>query len=343
MVDQRFYSKKPYLTIVDICRLLNTSVPAGCPSLKRIENVAPIDKASNSDITFFHNPKYADVLAATKAGACLISREHAHLVPLRSVITIIVDDPHLAYVTILNQFYTVRDSERKGYISKKASIAKSAAIEDGCYISDFVVISDDAIIKSGTFIGENTVIMRGVEIGENSYICSNVTIGFATIGRDAHIKAGARIGQPGFGFHIGKAGPTDIRHIGTVIIGDNVMIGANCTIDRGSLSDTVIGSNTRIDNLVHIAHNVTVGSYCVIAAQTGIAGSTKLGNACVLGGQVGIAGHLTIGDNVTVAAQSGVMRNVQSGSKIAGTPSTSIMSWHRQTIALQRLATPRLA
>ena len=189
--------------------------------------------------------------------------------------------------------------------------------------------------------GNNVTILDGVEIGENSHIESNVTIGFAVIGKSAYIKTGARIGQQGFGFHVGKTGITDVLQIGKVIIGDDVQIGANCTIDRGSMNDTKIGSHSRLDNLVHVAHNVEIGEYCVIAAQTGIAGSTKIGNQCFFGGQVGIAGHLCIGDKVTIAAQSGVMRNTDSGSKIAGSPAGNIINWHRQTVALQKLVESR--
>jgi UDP-3-O-[3-hydroxymyristoyl] glucosamine N-acyltransferase len=337
MVDNRFYSKKSYLTIGDICGCLNIGVPERGFPMKRIENIASLDTATSADITFFHNAKYIDALAKTRAFACIVSQQDAHLVP-QSTIPLIVDEPYLAYATVLGQLYSIKGSHEKGFISRQASIAKSAVIEDGCYISDFVVIADNVVVRAGTFIGENTVIMQGVEIGERSHIEPNVTIGFAVIGKNVRIKAGARIGQQGFGFHIGKSGLTDIPHTGIVIIGNNTLIGTNCTIDRGSIANTTIGDNTRIDNMVHIAHNVTIGNCCIIAAQTGIAGSTAIGNSCTIGGQVGIAGHLAIGDNVTIAAQSGVMRNVPACSKIAGSPSVDAMSWHRQTITLRDLA-----
>jgi UDP-3-O-[3-hydroxymyristoyl] glucosamine N-acyltransferase len=337
MVNQKFYDKRRDLTIGDICGALGIDAPHGCLPTKIVEDVTSLDIAGSSDITFFHNSKYAGALAQTKALACLVSRNNSHLIP-QSTISLIVDEPYQAYAVALGLLYSVIESHTDSFISQKASIAKSAIIEDGCHISDFVVIEDNSVIRTGTVIGENTVIMRGVEVGERSHIEPNVTIGFAIIGKNAHIKTGARIGQKGFGFHISKSGPTDIPHVGTVIIGNNALIGANCTIDRGSVSDTVIGDNVRMDNMVHIAHNVTVGTGCIIAAQTGIAGSTALGNACVLGGQVGVAGHLVIGNNVTIAAQSGVMRNIPQKSKIAGSPSVSIMAWRRQTIALQALA-----
>ncbi|MDR1391027.1 MAG: UDP-3-O-(3-hydroxymyristoyl)glucosamine N-acyltransferase [Holosporales bacterium] len=337
MIDQRFFDKKPFVTIKRICELLSINVLKGCPAAKRIIDVTTIDMATDSDITFFHNAKYASDLKKTKAFACIISNENKHLLPANTI-AIVVDEPYLAYAILLKEFYSIKSSHDALFLSKKASIAKTAIIEKGCYISDFVTVSDGAIIKAGTYVGSNTTILHGVEIGENSYIESNVTIGFAVIGKSTYIKAGARIGQQGFGFFTGKTGITDILQVGKVIIGDDVQIGSNCTIDRGSSNDTKIGSHSRIDNSVHVAHNVEIGEYCVIAAQSGIAGSSKIGNQCFLGGQVGVVGHISIGDKVMVAAQSGVLRNTDSGSKIAGSPAQSASSWHRQTIVLKRLA-----
>lgn len=340
MIDTRFFNKKEFVTIERICELLSIDLPSGCLGSKQISDIARIDNATENDITFFHNAKYADDLAKTKAFACVVSKEHVHLIS-KQTIPLEVAEPYLAHAILLKEFYSTKHSVGKSFISEKASISKSATVEDGCYISDFVTIANGAIIKKGTFIDSNVTILDGVEIGENSHIESNVTVGFAIIGKSAYIKSGARIGQQGFGFHVGKTGITDVLQIGKVIIGDDVQIGSNCTIDRGSMSDTKIGSHSRLDNLVHIAHNVEIGEYCVIAAQTGIAGSTKIGNQCFLGGQVGIAGHISIGDKVTIAAQSGVMKNTESGSKIAGTPASNIINWHRQTIALKKLVEMR--
>ncbi len=340
MIDKRFFDKKAFITIGEICDLLSIKLPENILKNKKIYDIAKIDNATDSDITFFHNSKYADDLSKTKAYACVVSKGHADLVP-KGTIALIVDEPYLAHAILLKAFYSIKRKLKKSYISKKASIAKNAVIEEGCRISDFASISDGAIIRKGTFIGSNVTILEGVEIGENSHVESNVTIGFAAIGKSAYIKTGARIGQQGFGFHVGKIGIADVLQIGRVIIGEDVQIGANCTIDRGSMSDTKIGNHCRIDNLVHIAHNVEIGDYCVIAAQTGIAGSTKIGSQCFFGGQVGIAGHITIGDKVTFAAKTGVMRDTPSGSKMAGIPAVNIMNWHRQTIALQKLIEAR--
>lgn len=336
MIDERFFEKKSYIPLGKICDLLSIALPANCSATKRITGIARLDNATESEITFFHNAKYAEDLAKTRAFACIIEKKNANLISNKTI-ALVVDEPYLAHALLLKAFYSIKGELQGSYTSPNASVSPKAKIEENCYISDNVTIADGVIIKQGTFVGSNVTILDGVEIGENSHIESNVTIGFAIIGNNAYIKTGARIGQQGFGFHVGKTGITDVMQIGKVVIGDDVQIGANCTIDRGSMNDTIIGSHSRLDNLVHIAHNVEIGEYCVIAAQTGIAGSTKIGNQCFFGGQVGIAGHLTIGNNVTIAAQSGVMRNIDSGAKVAGSPATSVLNWHKQTIALQQL------
>ncbi|MDR2666906.1 MAG: UDP-3-O-(3-hydroxymyristoyl)glucosamine N-acyltransferase [Holosporales bacterium] len=340
MIDGRFFGKKSSITMKRICEILKIEVPRHCPPTKKISNIARMNDASANDITFFHNAKYIKGLEGTNAFACLISEKHVNSVP-KATIPLIVRDPYLSYAILLKEFYFIKNTNIRHSISKKASIAKTAIIEDGCHVSDFSVISDDVVIRGGTFIGEHVTVLNGVQIGENSYIESHVTIGFALVGKSVYIKSGAKIGQQGFGFHVGEAGITDVLQVGRVIIGDDVQIGANCTIDRGSIGDTRIGNNVRLDNLIHIAHNVEIGDYCVIAAQTGIAGSTKIGNRCFLGGQVGIAGHILIGDDVNIAAQSGIMQNIPLKGKVAGTPAINVTNWHRQTIAVRKLAEKR--
>jgi UDP-3-O-[3-hydroxymyristoyl] glucosamine N-acyltransferase len=296
-----------------------------------ISGIARAEEATPTDLTFLHNRKYAQSIDKTLACACIMAHESDVQVP-DGCIRLSVADPYLALALVLQEMYSVRIEE---------DMDKDPIIEDGCRISSSAHIGKGCVIRRGTTISHNATILSGVEIGELSYIEPNVTIGFSIIGSSAYIKAGARIGQQGFGFHIGSGGITDVLQIGCVIIGNNVNIGANCTIDRGSMRDTVIGNNVRIDDMVHIAHNVEIGDYCVIAAQTGIAGSTKIGKACVFGGQVGIAGHITIGDNVVVAAKSGIMRDVQSGAKIGGIPGIGLINWHRQNAILKRLVQNR--
>ncbi len=339
MIDTRFYNIKHDATISNICEILGCDIPKKINPNKIIKGIAKLEDATNDDITFFHNSKYSKDLEKTKACACLIKDSDKHLLS-KNVAPIIVSEPYYSLALLLMYFYEPKGYKtecEETYISPNANVSKNASIGKGCYISDFVTIGDGAIIKDNTIIGKSSTIREGVEIGENSRIEPNVTIGFSIIGPKAYIKTGARIGQPGFGFFVGNAGPVDVLQIGRVIIGRDVQIGANCTIDRGSMGDTIIGHMVRMDDMVHIAHNVHIGDGCVIAAQCGIAGSTTLGKGCFLGGQVGIAGHLKIGDRVTIAAQSGVMNDIESGRKIGGTPATGIISWHKQSVALRKL------
>ncbi len=346
MIDSRFFKNNEAISISELCeRIVGTPAKKISPK-KMIKGVATLAEATSDDVTFFHNVKYADHLNKTKAYACILKEEHVHLVP-KGVIPIVVSEPYYALAILLRIFYNLKsvtkydDYFEETYISPSANVSPTAKIGKGCYISNGVSIYDDCVIKDRTFIGANCTIQRGVEIGENSRIESNVSICCAVIGPKVYIKSGARIGQPGFGFHIGKAGPVDILQVGKVVIGRDVQIGANCTIDRGSMEDTIIGNMVRMDDMVHIAHNVHIGDCCVIAAQCGIAGSTTLGKGCVLGGQVGISGHLTIGNKVTIAAKSGVMHNIEDGKMIGGSPATGISMWHRQTVALRKLIRKR--
>lgn len=346
MIDNRFYNIKENITMYDVCDRLGLEVPAKSSAKKIIKSLAALDKATNDDITFFHNIKYKSQLEKTNAYACVIKQEYAQFLP-KKVTAIIVKEPYYSLAILLRVFYEQKlvapcdINDQNTYISPTAIISKKAIIEEGCHIADGAVIYDDCIIRKNTYIGANAVIHRGVEIGEISRIESNVTICCAIIGAKSYIKTGSRIGQPGFGFHIGSAGPVDILQIGRVIIGRDVQIGANCTIDRGSMEDTVIGNMVRIDDMVHVAHNVHIGDNCIIAAQCGIAGSTTLGKGCILGGQVGISGHLKIGNHVVIAAKSGVMSDVEDDKKIGGIPATGISMWHRQTITLRKLIQPK--
>ena len=222
-------------------------------------------------------------------------------------------------------------------ISDFSFIEPTAKIGNNCTISAFAVIEADVVIGDSCFIGPHCIIQKGTILGNNCHLEAHVVIGYAVVGNQVYIKPGARIGQPGFGFHMDEKGHFDIPQLGRVLIGDHVHIGANTTIDRGSFADTIIGKGVRIDNLVQIAHNVEVGDNSVLVAQVGIAGSTKLGKFVIAAGQVGIAGHLNIGNGVKIAAQSGLMRDVVDRETIAGSPAVPVRDWHKQTIALQRL------
>ncbi|HKP77594.1 MAG TPA: UDP-3-O-(3-hydroxymyristoyl)glucosamine N-acyltransferase, partial [Phenylobacterium sp.] len=222
------------------------------------------------------------------------------------------------------------------------ALAAEAALEAGVVLGPGAVVGPAAQIGRGTRIGANTVIGPGVAIGRDCDIASNVTIGFALIGDRVKIMAGARIGEPGFGATAGPKGLIDIPQLGRVIIQDGVSIGANTAIDRGAFDDTVIGENTKIDNLVQIAHNVRVGRNCVMAAHTGISGSVTIGDGAQFGGRAGVADHVTIGAGARVGAAAGVMKDIPAGETWGGMPARPIRHWLKETAWLARMASRRV-
>ena len=230
----------------------------------------------------------------------------------------IVKNLNTIYNKLLNILFYHEDN--KGYMDEFNYI-------NGSYISKY------AIIDNSCEIGKNCVISRGVEIGKDSIVKNNVVIKNAILGNNVVVCDNSCIGTSGFGFDLKKRGSSNLNpQVGIVIINENVHIGASCTIDRGKLDFTVIGKNSMLDNMVHIAHNVILGDNACIAAQTGISGSVVIGNNVTIGGQVGFAGHIKIGENVVIAARSGVTKNIKDNSVVAGFPATDIKEWKKNII-----------
>ncbi|AFB31087.1 MULTISPECIES: UDP-3-O-(3-hydroxymyristoyl)glucosamine N-acyltransferase [spotted fever group] len=302
-----------------------------------IHDIKILQEASPNDISFLSNPKYSEFLKTTKAAACIVPKNFTGEANPNTVL-LHAQNSYFAYGKLIDFFY----APIKSYpvkIMKSAIVADSATIGKNCYIGHNVVIEDDVIIGDNSIIEAGSFIGRGVNIGRNARIEQHVSINYTIIGDDVVILAGAKIGQDGFGFSTEKGIHHKIFHIGIVKIGNNVEIGANTTIDRGSLQDTIIKDLCRIDNLVQIGHGVKIGKGSIIVAQTGIAGSSTIGKYCTLGGQVGIAGHLNIGDGAQVAAQGGVAQNIEAGKIVGGSPAVPIMDWHRQSIIMKQLLT----
>lgn len=326
-----FFQKSPALKVQDLAQLIG----AHCDAKDMlVEDVGPLDNLQKGAVACYHNSKYKHSASNAKHGFCILKEEDKQLLQ-PGVIGLFSPTPYRSFGKAALYFYPFPKSN--GHISDSASIHPSAVIGKNCQIEPFAIIGsyakigDNTIIRSHSVIGDNTL------IGANSIIEYGVVITNCIAGDRLYVKPGAKIGQPGFGFHMDEKGHFDIPQIGCVRIGHDVQIGANATIDRGSQHDTIIGNFCRIDNLVQLAHNVELGDGCVIVAQVGIAGSSKLGKFVIAAGQVGIAGHLNIGDGVKIAAQSGLMRDVNPGETIAGSPAIPVRDWHKQTIALQRL------
>lgn len=343
MADTRFFHKAGPFSLLELAQLCQAELRFQNKNAANdlpIEDVRPLGVATAKDIACYHNTKYVQDLLETKAAACLIHPDNVHQAP-EEMILLVTPRPYRAYAHLLHHFYPEsskgNDVKSPSSIATTAIVSPSATIGPNCFIDNYAIIGDNVEIGEGCHIGPHTIIEQGVKIGAHGKISSHVTISHALIGQHVNIKSGARIGQKGFGFDMDDQGHVSIPQLGRVMIGDRVEIGSNTTIDRGSNADTEIGHGCRIDNLVQIAHNVTLGENCILVAQVGIAGSSKLGKFVIAAGQVGIAGHLTLGDGVRIAAKSGLMRNVPAGETVAGIPAVPIREHFKQVATLARL------
>jgi UDP-3-O-[3-hydroxymyristoyl] glucosamine N-acyltransferase len=339
MNEPTFFRTARQLSLADILALTGARVPDGADTALRIRRVVPLEEARAGDLSFFTHPRYREALAATRACACFVRPRHAALVP-RSTLAIETGDPQRAVATVLAALFPAAMHPDSLFgatgVSPGANVHPDARIEDGVVIDPGAIVGPRAEVGGGTKIGANAVIGPDVRIGRNCAIGPHASVLYALIGDRVILHAGVKVGQDGFGFVIGDTSHVKVPQIGRVIIQDNVEIGANTTVDRGALVDTVIGEGTKIDNLVQVGHNVQIGRHCIIVAQTGISGSTSLGDFVLLGGQVGIAGHLHIGNGAEIAAQSGIVRNVSAGARMAGTPARPIRAYLRDKIARGR-------
>jgi len=330
--DARFFARTGPHSLKTIAALVGAETAA--PE-KLIFGVAPLQSAGPDDISFLDNRRYADLLAATKAGAVIVHPDFGAKVPATAT-AIITPEPYVAWAKVTALFHPFPAPSAgihpSAIIDPTASIHASAEIGPGTYIGP------GAEIGEGSIVGALSVIEAGVVIGKNCRIHAHVTVSHAVIGNRVTLYPGARIGQDGFGFAIGRTGFTPVRQLGRVLIGDSAEIGANSCIDRGSAQDTVIGPGVHIDNLVQIAHNVNIGAHSVIVAQVGISGSTSIGEGVQIAGQAGLIGHLTIGKGAKIAAQSGVMSDIPAGAEIMGSPSQPIKTYLREVATLRKLA-----
>ncbi|MBL4692246.1 MAG: UDP-3-O-(3-hydroxymyristoyl)glucosamine N-acyltransferase, partial [Magnetovibrio sp.] len=255
---------------------------------------------------------------------------------------LITDEPYRAFARVAQAFYPKSgfSHDPEPFVHAAAHIDPTATLGIGCRVEAGAVIDENVEIGDYCSIGANVTLGQGVILGDRCCIGANASVQFAIIGQRCVIHPGARIGQDGFGFAPG-AEHLKVPQLGIVRLEDDVDIGANSCVDRGTGPDTVIKSGTKIDNMVQIAHNVVVGKGCLFPAQSGISGSTKLGNYVMMGGGVSLAGHLTIGDGARIAAVSGVMRNVGPGETVAGSPAFPAKEYWRQLATLRRLSKPK--
>jgi UDP-3-O-[3-hydroxymyristoyl] glucosamine N-acyltransferase len=329
------------LTIAEIVELTHADPCPGVPLDGRITDIAPLDSARPSDISFLDNPKYLGELAITRAGACLVTPRFAKAAP-PGLALLLTTEPYRAFVTVARALFphALRPSSPFGTRGRasQAHIHPAARLEAGVTVDPLAVIGPDVEIGAGTLIAAGAVIGASVAIGRDCVIGAGATVTHALIGDRVIVHPGARIGQDGFGYLPSPGGHVKIPQNRRVIIQDDVEIGANSTIDRGSTRDTIIGEGTKIDNLVQIAHNVSIGRHCLVAGQVGISGSAILGDFVMLGGKVGIADHVTIGSGAQLGAQSGVMHDVPAGARWLGSPAQPVRDFMKGVAVLRRLA-----
>jgi UDP-3-O-[3-hydroxymyristoyl] glucosamine N-acyltransferase len=328
------------LTAGAIAALTGAKLRAGDPAERPIRNIAPLDSAGASDLSFLDNPKYAGELATTRAGVCLIAPRFVEQAP-RHLVVLETPQPYPAFVAVTRKLFgsLLRPTSLFGTAGRAASaqIDPTARLEAGVIVDPLAVVGARAEIGSGTLIGPGAVIGPDVRVGRHCAVGVHASILHALIGDRVIIHPGVRIGQDGFGFLPSRRGHQKIPQTRRVVIQDDVEIGANTTIDRGATRDTIIGEGTKIDNLVQIGHNVSIGRHCLIVSQVGISGSVTVGDFAVLAGQVGVADHLTIGEGAILGAKAGVMSNVPAGARWGGFPAEPALDWKRGQALVRRL------
>ena len=335
MADPRFFFVAGPFTLQELAGIADAELNEGSNPQSEFTDVAPLDTAEAAHIGFLDNKLYTEAFSQSRAGACLVHPDLADRAP-EGMALLLTKEPYHGFARISRAFYPL--PEIQAGIDDGAAVDETAVVGDGTRIESGAVIGPGAEIGSQCLIGANTVIGSGVIIGQGCQINASVTVANAIVGERVIIHSGARIGQDGFGFALGPEGHLKVPQLGRVMIGDDVEIGANTTIDRGSGPDTVIGTGTIIDNLVQIAHNVQIGKGCVIVSHVGISGSTKIGDFVMIGGQAGFAGHLVIGSGARIGAQSGVIRSIEPGVTVQGSPAQPAKEFWKQVALLARMA-----
>jgi len=321
MVSNQFFVKQGPFSLKKIINLINSSSDVVEDKKIMIADIKDLYNASKNDITFLNSKKYKESSLKTNATACITSSNFANLLP-KKCIKLYVKNVLLAVTQVSKIFYPSADIDYPDQNLIDATKFKKKY--PSVLFGKNVLIGKNVSIGKNSRIGSNTIIESHVKIGKNCFLGSFVMIKNSQISDNVLIQDGCKIGIKGFGFIPNSKKNIRTPHTGKVMLHDGVEIGANCTIDRGSLSNTIIGENTFLDNQVHVAHNVKIGKNCMIAGQVGFAGSSTLGDNVIIGGQAGVSGHLKIGNNVKIGGGSGVVNDLPNNSQVMGYPAIPI-------------------
>jgi UDP-3-O-[3-hydroxymyristoyl] glucosamine N-acyltransferase len=336
MVDSRFHAASPPQALSALLRAsgFDAVVDDVRSAALLIGGAQELSLAAADHVALAAHRSYQADLAMTGAGAVIVAPALRDAVP-PSAIAIVTPRAQEVFTDLLHRLYP---ADTRGVLASGLPTGAVALIEEGVQLGANVVIGPGVEIGAGTVIGANTVIGAGVAIGRDCVIGSNCTIECAYLGNRVVLHAGARIGTEGFGWVDLTRSNRKIPQLGRVILQDGVEIGANSTVDRGALGDTVVGEGTKVDNLVQIGHNCRIGRNCLIAGMAGLSGSTIIGDGVLIGGGAGTAGHLTIGNGAVIYARAGVMNDVPSGAHWSGAPAEDAKQWRRTMVALRQLA-----
>lgn len=336
--DTRFFVSAGPFDAAELARCAGAELrgsDAALDGAARFSGIAPLQSAGAEQVSFLDNRRYLPLLEKTGAGAVIVAPAFVDKVPAHAI-ALVSKTPYLAWARVASRFYPAPPVNPG--IHPTAIVGDGAVIDPSAAIGAFSVIGARARIGAGVCIGTHVTVGDGVEIGARSRIGSHVCLSHALLGERVTLLPGVRIGQEGFGFAVGPDGFETVPQLGRVILEDGVEVGANSTIDRGSIRDTLIGAGSRLDNLVQIGHNARLGRCCIVVSQAGISGSTELGDFVTVAAQAGLIGHIKIGDKARIGAQCGVMSDVVAGADVIGSPAMPFREFFRNVAFLRRLA-----
>ena len=347
MEHTRFFPPHDGLRLGDLASALGAELADAAHADRVVRSVSPVNRAKEGDLCYILSRKFRAELETSEATAILCDRALISLIPAH-IAVLVSKRPHTDFARAGELLHPAAMrpeamTSATASISPAAYVDPAARLEPGVSVEPMAVIGAGAEIGEGSHIGAGAIIGANVKIGRDCTIAAGATIQCALIGNNVIIHPGARIGQDGFGYAPGlKPGMIKIVQIGRVIIQDHVEIGANTTVDRGTMDDTVIGEGTKIDNQVQVGHNVRIGRHCGIVSKVGIAGSTRIGDGVMIGGASGINGHITIGDGVQIAAMSGVVADIPAGEKYGGIPARPMRDFLRDMAEIAMRSSTRV-